>query len=364
MLHESRVQKWIRAGIIDEAQAEKMIADLREAPPEQLDKALGQEWAQTKTGSLFVFASAILNGLILVVFTSLYDLDVTAHTTFLLWMICILPMVYTLRLGSLAVLLALLFMTWATLFCFRGLEAMSIADRLVQLPALYLICGLGLFSVGGVHYRFKAFRHMARALRLSGLQVTLLSLFGLGVRKVAEGPSLVAGVRDAEATLQISLTTTALAVVGIVAALINVRLKQQGNEDLTKSEGPVVLSLLAVAIVFVWVPLPTAIFLVIFGVLQVALIAAVLFVGYKRRDLRIISIASLALLIIIGVRYVDLFYSDTSFSAFLVGGLVTLGISAAALEIPRRWLGAKIRREAAADGNTAGAESAGAAPAA
>jgi uncharacterized membrane protein len=349
MLLEQRVNKWVKDGLVDEAQADKMIADLRASPPEQLDAAFELEWAQTKTGSLFVFASAILNGLILVVFTWLYDLDVTAHTTFLLWIICILPMVYTLRLGSLAVLLALLFMTWATLFCFRGLETMSIVDRLVQLPALYLICGLTLFAVGGTHYRFKAFRHMARALRLSGLQVTLLSLFGLGVRRVAEGPNLVAGVRDAEATLQISLTTTALALMGIIAALVNVRLKQKGNEDLTRSEGPVVLSLLAVAILFVWVPLPTVIYLIIFGALQVALIAAVLYVGYQRRDLRIISIASLALLIIIGVRYVDLFYSSTSFSTFLVGGLVTLALSAAALELPRRWLGAKIKREAEAD---------------
>jgi thiol:disulfide interchange protein len=64
----------------------------------------------------------------------------------------------------------------------------------------------------------------------------------------------------------------------------------------------VVLSLLAVAIVFVWVPLPTVVFLVLFGVLQVALVGAVIYVGYKRRDLRITTIASLALLVIIGVR--------------------------------------------------------------
>lgn len=345
MLAESQIKAWLADGVINKQQADRMLKDVRAGQEE----ALGVEWAHTGTGSLLVFFSAVLNGLILVLFTFLYDLEVTAHTTFLLWMICIVPMVYTLRLGSLAVLMSLLFLAWATLFVFRGIEAMSVFDRAVQLPSVYLVCGLLLFAAGGAHYRFAPLRRLARAYRIAGIQAALLSLVALSIHKVAEGPSTMVGLRDADASFQVSLTLTALAVVAAAATVFNFAVRRRSLDkgetpDITRSEGPVSLALLAVAVLHLLAPLPTVVFVGLFSVLQVALIGVLLFIGYVRKDLRVVNLGSLALLVVLGLRYADFFFTRLPISTFIIGGLVLLAFAAVALELPRRRMRSKLQR--------------------
>lgn len=332
---EERVAGWRREGLISEQQAARMLEDLRQEVP--------QDDAETWSTSALLFAVALLNGLIILVFTAIADLQMGSHTTFLLWMVCILPMLYTLRLSAIAALFALLFLAWTTLFAFRGLAMMSVVDRVTLLPVFYLLCGTTLFAVGGAHYVFPSLRSVARALRLIGIQIAMLALFAMSVRSVAEGPSLVADLRDPQASLQLMVTLLGLAGVAAAFTLLNFMLRKRAPE-ITQAEGAVSLALVVVSILYYFFPLPAVVTVALYTVAQLALITTLLVVGYRRSDVRLVNIGSFSALVLLLVRTLELVITRFPLSVVVASVALALAIGGAALEVPRRRLLARLMR--------------------
>jgi len=344
MLGREQIDRWRKEGLITPQQAEKLRATL---PEHERQRALG---ASPLSGTALLFLSALLSGAVIFLFRWLHDVDAPAHEVLLLWMLATAPVVYVLRLLPLVILFTLLFFTWVGLFTFGGLpDAIDYYDRLALLPLPFLMGGVLLFAVGGTHYLLPRLAPIARTYRIAAVQVVLAALFALSMYVVSGDVEAGVAWRDLE-TNRLFLGALGALLVGAAAFTgLNMRLAAR-RPELTRSEGPISLALLAVGLLYALLPLPGLVYTVFFNLVALALVGAVGYVGYRRADLRLLRLGGGGLVLFLSARYVDLAWDRLGVVAF-VGGLVLVpGLGVLALWLLDGRLQRQVADAAARDG--------------
>lgn len=326
---KGQIDRWRDDGVVTAQQAEAMRQSAR--PLEQ-------------SGALGLYGVAgLANGLALFLFGFLYDVPVATHQTLLLWMGSLVPLLYVSRSRVLASLLGLVFVCWLPLFAVREAGVAALAASSV-FPLVFLLGGILLFAVGGLHYLAPALAGVARGLRIVALVTVTLALFVLGLSYWAgrgSGPLLVA--------FGPSLAGSALALGACAAAAtVAAMLARPWAPKVTRLEGPISLGLVAVALVWFWVPLPDVVYLAGFNLLAVAMLLALLTTGWARADLRAVDIAGIGLLAFALTRWVDLLYRKLTFAPFFGGGAALLVVLAGTLAVKRGRVAEAARRGAPA----------------
>lgn len=276
-----------------------------------------------------LLGAAALSGAFIVAFSLINDVDVIAHTTFLAWLACLLPLAWIARSGVLGAVSTYCFIAWSVLFAFRSLDVMSIIDRLALLPVLALLAGLTAFAFGGLHYVVTPLARVARGMRIAGIQAAIVSLFALTLEPVAEGTSWFNDLRDTAATTQLTFTLIALGVAAAVLTFIGIVLAPRVR-SLTVVEGPISLALVAAALLYVLVPLPASTFVLLFSAVAAAMCLALVGVGLKRDDPRVFRLGGAGLLLVGLLRFVDFALGNLSLVVVVAGalGIVVVGLAA------------------------------------
>lgn len=314
----SLIDRWLENGTITAEQATKMRADA---------KGFG-------AGSGLLVLAAVLNGAVLFAFTQLHGLNVGLHEILLLWLACVLPLAYGTRAKALSAACGALFVFWFVAVTFRGLDVFATLDRLPWLAPMFVLGGVTAFSLAGLHYFVPGMENVARPARIVALQGVVLGLFAMTVPRVAAGASFWNELRDLDASTQV-------AVCAVVAGLITVGATVTGQmfrhraPRLTRAEAPVNVALVLLTLGFVLAPLPTDVAAGLASAVLVFLAVAVLVVGVKNQDARLVRISG---------------FSLAGFLAFR-GGLFALGrldtIVAVALGLALLAIGAGVTAVAA-----------------
>ena len=201
MVEDQHIKKWLTDGLITEQQAQKMLADVaihrKEHSSDKLIVVMStigaillgigavlfvaSNWLVLsrlakvfiltgstfgvsyvgylfayerknlpKVGAALLFLGSLLFGATIFLIGQIYNIQAHSHTLILVWLVGILPLVYVLQSVSVAGLASLLLFLWIGLFIFRG--ATLATEDWIALPTLYLVSGLLLFEVGGLHY--------------------------------------------------------------------------------------------------------------------------------------------------------------------------------------------------------------------
>ena len=401
MADDKQIKKWLKDGTITPTQAKKMLADSSKRKKEQSSNKLiiaistigavllgigvilfiASNWraipniikvlilvASTfgayytgylfkyqkrnlpKVGASLIFLGALLFGATVFLIAQMYNINANNHTLVLIWLIGVLPLVYAFASVPIAGLSCLLFYIWIGLFVFRDISFISGMGDLFSLPVLYLVSGVLLFGVGALHYASDKLKNIARAYRIAGIKVCIISLFLLTFN-IFSGKSL-AEMRGSSqlsefglsfgTTNQFTIGLVIFSVLSIVIAIINLffNISKQKTNILENSIG---LGLMALAMIFFFFPATTNIYVIIFNLVLAGIIFTLLFVGYNNEDMKLVNIGMFWLSVLIVVRYFDWFWKLLPRSIFfMVGGLILI-LGGIALERKRRQIKAKFK---------------------
>ncbi|MFH2027789.1 MAG: DUF2157 domain-containing protein [Nanoarchaeota archaeon] len=288
-----------------------------------------------KVGASLFFLGALLFGASIFLIAQMYNINANNHTLVLVWLICILPLVYAFLSVPIAALSCLLFYVWIGLFVFRNISfGQGIGDFFV-LPVLYLVSGILVFGAGALHYASERLKDIARIYRIAGIKITMISLFLLTFN-LFSGKIGRLGM-NLEISNQLTIGFVIFSILAIIMAVINLffNISKQKTNSLENSIG---LGIVGLALIFFFFPATNNIYVVIFNLIFLGVIFTLLFVGYNNEDIKLVNIGVFWLAALIVVRYFDFFWDLLPRSLFfMVGGLI-LVLGGIALEKKRRQL--------------------------
>lgn len=388
MVDEKQIKHWLKEGTITRAQAKKMLADSSSYKKEQSSNKLivaistigailigvgailfiASNWrtipsiAKTlllvgstfgayyvgylfryqkqnlpKVGASLIFLGALLFGATVFLIAQIYNINANSHTLMLIWIIGILPLIYVFMSMPIAGLLSLLFFIWVYLFFFLTRQSFfglleGFASR--YFPVLYVVAGVMLFGIGGLHYLSEKLHNVARIYRIAGLKVILFSLFLLTFNFFSQYQDYYGIQTDATGKFVVGFII--FSVLAILIGVINWFFNKANQ--ISKIEGPVSLGLMALMLVFYYYPSSTTIYVVIFNLVLAWVILLFLYVGYKQEDMKLVNMGMFWVATFIVVRYFDWFWGLLDRSIFfMVGGLI-LVLGGIALERKRRQI--------------------------
>lgn len=291
----SLIDRWRSEGLVDDATATRMRADV--------DKARG--------GGGLLMLAALLNGVVLFAFTRVHGLDVAVHEILLLWLVCVLPLAYGVRARGLSAAASALFVLWFVAVAFRGLSFFSTFDRWVLVAPLLLLGGVTAFALGGLHYLVPGFETVARPARLVGLQCVLLGLFAMTLDFIAAGTSFTDELRDPAATQQVVVAAVCAGIVTVAATIAGQALRARAPR-LTVVEAPVNVVLVVTALAFILAPLTTAVASKLASIVLLLLVGSVFVVGFRDKDRRLVRISLGAFTIFLALHVGDFLRGQTS----------------------------------------------------
>jgi uncharacterized membrane protein len=388
MMDDKIIDKWLKEGVISDEQARKMRADLSESAKEQSSNKLiialstigavllgigailfvASNWEKLpnlikvllllgftlgiyylgyvfryqkqnlpKVGSSLIFLGALLFGATVFLIAQMYHTNANSHLLLLVWLIGILPLVYALKTVPIAALSSLLFYIWMALFVFRNFTFDAACGDFFYLPVLYFIAGILLFGIGGLHYRSEGLKPIARTYRIGGIQVAMLALLLLTFRFFSgnyDGSNFRSHMVVSE---QFSNGLMIFALLAALSAGINLLLKPS-KSDTEKLEGFLSFGLLAIALIFYVYPAGNNIYVVLFNLILAGIVFLLMWVGYRREDIRLVNISMSYLSLLIVIRYFDFCWNLLPRAMFFMVGGVILISGGIFLEKKRREL--------------------------
>lgn len=389
MIDDKLIDKWVKEGTITKAQAKKMLADVSQGKKEASSNKMivaastigsillgigailfiASNWEKMpdigktivlvlstfaayyvgylfryqkqnlpKVGAALMFLGALLFGATVILVSQIYNLNANTHVLVLIWLLGILPLVYVLRSMPIAGLASLLFYIWIVLFFApqnRGWFWFFDSESfLLNLPVLLLLSSVMLFSIGGIHYLSKKFSDIARIYRISGLKMLLVSLFFLTFNFISQTDSYY--IEQRQIPDKFMLGFVAFSIIAIVLSVINWFFNRSERTSLI--EGPVGIGLVAIALIFVYFPSTTRIYVLIFNLILAGMIFLLLYAGYQREDMKLVNMGMFWLSVFIVVKYFDWFWGLLPRSLFFIVGGLVLVLGGIALEKKRRQI--------------------------
>ena len=396
MVSNTQIQQWLSGGVITQEQANKMLSDTTEHQKEESSNKfiiaistigsillgvgailfIASNWEaipdiiktllliistftayytgyalkyQTqklpKVGSSLLFLGVLLFGATLFLLAQIYNIPAGNHLLVFLWLISILPFAYAFLAPEMAVLAALLFYLWITLYVLQDFRfsifgGTSSMGNFFHLPVLYLVSGVLLFDIGGIHYFSVRLKKIARIFRLSGIRMAVFSLFLLSFRFFSGNYNGYNIRGDALASDGLTIMLTGFAVFAVIGIFINFFFNP------SKSQTPGVefytgLGLISIAMLFFNFPAESNIYVIFFNLALAGIIIVLLQQGYMRRDMDIVNIGLSFFTVFLIARYFDLFWGLMDRSIFFMLGGIVLLIGGIALEGKRREIKVK-----------------------
>ena len=378
------INKWLREKVINQAQAKRMLADVKAYKKESSSNKfiaaistigaillgigailfIASNWQELssilktiilvgstaiayyigyifkyqkqnlpKVGASLLFLGALLFGATVILVSQIYNLNANNHVLVLIWLIGILPLVYALGSASIAGLASLLFYLWVGLFFSMENEWWFFGFLGRFTIILFIAASIMIFAFGGLHYLLPQFKQIARTYRIASLKVLMICLFLLTFDWFSKLDSYRSewfnGVQD-----QILVGLVIFSVVAIMITVINWFFNK--SQSLSNYEGPISLGIIGLILIFFFYPSDTSIYVLIFNLLFAVITLLFLYLGYYREDITLVNLGMFWLSIFLIAKYFDWFWDLLERSTFfLIGGIILI-LGSIVLEKKRR----------------------------
>ncbi len=388
MVDKNQIEQWLKEGTITEEQAKKMLSDTSQYRKEKSSNKLivalstigaivlgigvilfiASNWQKipnvmkvlillgstagayysgyvlkyqkqtlVKVGVSLIFLAALLFGATIFLIAQMYHINANNHTLILIWLIGIIPLVYALKTEPIAGLASLLFFIWIPLFVFRNMSFEIVSRDLFGLPVFYLVSGVLLFGIGGLHYLSDDLKTVARIYRIAAIKISMLALFLLTFRFFSFQYYYSNVIGGMELSGQFDVGFVFISNLAIFFTIINLFFNPS-KSDTSILEGSIGLGLSVIALIFFFYPASTNIYVILFNLILTGLILMVLFIGYKREDMKLVNIGMAYIWVLVIVRYCDFSWKLLPRSIFFMVGGLLLVFGSIALERKRRQL--------------------------
>ncbi|MDF1694773.1 MAG: DUF2157 domain-containing protein [Saprospiraceae bacterium] len=367
------IHKWLSEGLINDTQANAMRADINQAVQEQSSNrflsiisvlgsiflGIGVIWiiaanwdgmgdiikillllAATggsiyvgydlgfqkktfpKTGHALVLLGGILFGASIFLIAQIYNVQAHASYLLFLWLVGIIPLMYIFQSALITFLSCVVFCIWYNSLLIHDMEQLE-DGNISMMIFFYQVFGVFLFSLGSLHYFSDRFHKIARTMRLIGIFLTICILF------IFTFQFLHLGIQESE-DLTIDLFQIVL-LFGLILVMLGVNYKYNPSKSETNVlENRVAAGILSAMFLFnltIGYAFSYYIFWLIFNVLFVGLVIVLYRVGYARKDMKLVNIASFGIFFFIFFKFFDFFsdYLDSGFTWMLFGILLLVG---------------------------------------
>ncbi|HEY4493652.1 MAG TPA: DUF2157 domain-containing protein [Candidatus Paceibacterota bacterium] len=294
-----------------------------------------------RTGGALIFLGALLFGATVFLLAQIYNVNAGNPTLVLIWLVGVLPLVYSLASVPMAGLSALLFYIWIASYLWE--HGSEFGPDLYRTPALYLVASIALFGFGALHYLSPKLHKVARAYRLFGLRLSLASLFVLTFEFFSSGANKgwFGGYRgEAAYSGEFTIFFAIFAVLAILLSVVSLFFNP-ARADTNSFESSLALTLAALTTVFFFFPATSIIYSVIFNLALAGVGIGTIYTGYRREDMKVINAGAFWIALLILARYFDFFWDMLSTSVFFMVGGAILILGGIALERKRRELKAR-----------------------
>lgn len=296
-----------------------------------------------KTGHSLILLGAILFGSSIFLIAQIYNVEANASYLIFVWLVGILPLVYIFQSHLITFLSCIVFCLWFNSIIFEDFNDFD-AKGIAFITFFYQTFGLLLFSIGSLHYFLEKYSKVARAYRLIGIYLVICILFALTFRISFEGLE--------ELSSELTSNPMMISVIfGLIAIMLGINIKFNPS----KSDSNVLENAIALTILTAIFALNLAIefekyytvFWLLFNLLFVGLIIVLFRIGYNRRDMNLVNIASISTFFFLIFKFFDIFSNllDNGF-IWLVFGIALLAGSIL-FEKKRRKIRASFNEEKA-----------------
>lgn len=287
-----------------------------------------------KTGHSLILLGAILFGSSIFLIAQIYNVEANASYLIFLWLVGILPLVYIFQSPLITFLSCIVFCLWFNSIIFEDFNDFD-AKGIAFITFFYQTFGLLLFSIGSLHYFLEKYAKVARAYRLIGIYLVICVLFVFTFRFLFEGLE--------ELSSELTANPMMISVIyGFIVVMLGINLKFNPS----KSDSNLLENIIALTILTVIFALNMAIefeqyytvFWLLFNILFVGLIIVLFRIGYNRRDMKLVNIASISTFFFLIFKFFDIFSNllDNGIT-WLVFGVVLL-VGSILFEKKRRTL--------------------------
>ncbi|MEK6869059.1 MAG: DUF2157 domain-containing protein [Nanoarchaeota archaeon] len=380
------ISKWLRERVINQAQAKRMLADVKAYKKESSSNKfiaalstigaillgigailfIASNWQELsslaktiilvsstaisyyigylfryqkknlpKVGSALLFLGALLFGATIILVTQIYNLNANNHILVLIWLIGILPLVYALKSMPIAGLASLLFYLWIGLF-FSSDNSWFFFGFLGRFTIILFITGsIMLFAIGGLHYLSNKFKDIARTYRIASLKVLMVSLFLLTFDWFSKLDSYRSEWFN-EVQGQITIGIVIFSIIAIIISIVNWFFNK--SQSLAIYEGPISIALIGLILIFFFYPSETSIYVLIFNLLFAVITLLFLYLGYHREDMTLVNLGMFWMSIFLIAKYFDWFWELLERSTFFLIGGIILVLGSIVLEKKRRQI--------------------------
>lgn len=284
-------------------------------------------------GKALVFLSAIMFGASIFLIGQIFNVNANSSSLLFLWFIGIIPLVYIYQSPLVTLLSSIVFWIWYNYFLIGTVSE----DNVMNGIYFNQIFGVILFAIGSLHYDSHNYKRVARAYRLFGILITIITLF------IFTFKWLYSSEMQSELVTQVNVNwMIIIGIWAITSFLLFLNLKYNPSRSETnKIENGIAFGILTLFLIFdylVFTGTSSYLFLILFNLVFVGLIVVLFKVGYQRRDMKLINMASAATFFYVIFKFLDIF------SDLLVNGLtwivfgILLIVAATFLEKKRRTI--------------------------
>ena len=274
-----------------------------------------------RTGHSLVLLGAILFGASIFLIAQIYNIEANSSNLLLIWLIGIIPLIYIFQSHLITFLSCIVFCFWFNDFLLIGYDEFD-PLRISLIIFFYQTFGLLLFSIGSLHYFLVRYAKVARAFRLIGIYLAIIVLFAFTFRFAFSGLSEIISDLTVHPIMISSFYL-------LICILFGINLKYNPSRSKTNFlENSIALTILTVIFALNLTIESTnyyTLFWLLFNVLFIGLIIVLFRIGYDRRDMKLVNIASSTAFIFIIFKFFDIF-SNLLYNgiAWMVFGVILL----------------------------------------
>jgi uncharacterized membrane protein len=276
-----------------------------------------------KTGHSLILLGAILFGSSIFLIAQIYNVEAYSSYLIFLWLVGILPLVYIFQSPLITFLSCIVFCLWFNSIVYENFNDFD-AKGIAFITFFYQTFGILLFSIGSLHYFLNKYAKVARAYRLIGIYLVICILFVLTFRISFEGLEELGSKLTAN-PMMISI------IYGVIVVMLGINLKFNPS----KSSSNILENAIALTILTVIFALNLTIefeqyftvFWLLFNFLFVGLIVVLFRIGYNRRDMKLVNIASISTFFFLIFKFFDIFSNllDNGFTWLAFGIALLVG---------------------------------------